>query len=92
MPYYQWKTRFLRQNILFCMLFQPKNKKSFQTRVHRRYHLPIMVRGYVTVRSENGAAINTLVYIVNSFKELSLLGEADAVRLGIVTNQLKGSV
>ena len=55
------------------------------------YHLPIIGRAYVTMRSENGAAINTWVYIVNSFKELSLLGESDAVRLGIVTINLKGA-
>ena len=55
------------------------------------YHLPIIGRAYVTMRSENGAVINTWVYIVNSFKELSLLGEADAVRLGIVTINLKGA-
>ena len=31
------------------------------------------------------------VYVVNSHKESSLLGEADAVRLGIVTINLKGA-
>ena len=55
------------------------------------YHLPIIGRAYVTMRSENGAAINTWVYIVNSFKELSLLGESDAVRFGIATINLNGA-
>ena len=55
------------------------------------YHLPIIGRAYVTIRTENGAAINTWVYIVNSCKESSLLGETDAVRLGIVTINLKGA-
>ena len=48
-----------------------------------RYHLPIIGRAYVTIKSENGATINTWVYIVNSFKESSLLGETDAVRLAL---------
>ena len=45
----------------------------------------------MTIRTENGAAIDTLVYIVNSRKESSLLGETDAVRLVIVTINLKGA-
>ena len=40
-------------------------------------------------RVQNDATINTWVCIVNSFKESSLLGETDAVRLGIVTTDLK---
>ena len=56
-----------------------------------QYHLPIIGRAYVAIRSENGAVINTWVYIVNSTKESSLLGETDAVRLGIVTINLKGA-
>ena len=48
-----------------------------------RYHLPIIGRAYVTIKSENGATINTWVYVVNSFKESSLLGETDAVRLAL---------
>ena len=48
------------------------------------YHLPIIGRAYV-------AAINKRVYIVISLKDLSLLGEADTVRLGIVTINLKGA-
>ena len=31
------------------------------------------------------------MYIVNSFKELSLLGESDAVRFGIATINLNGA-
>ena len=43
------------------------------------------------MKAENGASIDTWVYIVNSYKESSLLGESDAVRLGIVTINLKGA-
>ena len=56
-----------------------------------RYHLPIIGRAYITMKAENGASIDTWVYIVNSYKESSLLGESDAVRLGIVTINLKGA-
>ena len=55
------------------------------------YHLPIIGRTYITLRAENGAKINTWAYVVNSYKETSLLGESDAVRLGIVTINLKGA-
>ena len=56
-----------------------------------QYHLPIIGRAYVAIRSENGAVINTWVYIVSSTKESSLLGKTGAVRLRIVTINLKGS-
>ena len=53
--------------------------------------MPIIGRAYITIKAENGAKINTWVYIVNSYKESSLLGELVAVRLGIVTINLKGA-
>ena len=56
-----------------------------------QYHLPIIGRSYVTLTAEKGASINTWVYVVNSQKETSLLGESDAVRLGIVAINLQGA-
>ena len=45
----------------------------------------------MTLTAERGAKIDTWVYVVNDKREQSLLGESDAVRLGIVKLDLKGS-
>ena len=55
------------------------------------YHLPIKGKAQVTLSAERGASISTWVYIVDDKKEQSLLGEGDAVRLGIVKLDLKGA-
>lgn len=55
------------------------------------YHLPIKGRAHVFLKAENGAEIDTWIYVVNSTKEQSLLGNTDAERLGIVTINLQGS-
>ena len=55
------------------------------------YHLPIKGKAKVLVQAENGAQITTWVYVVNDTKEQSLLGKEDALRLGIVTLNLKGA-
>ena len=54
-------------------------------------HLPIKGKAYVKLEAENGATIETWLYILRDEKEQSLLGEDDAIRLGIVTINLKGS-
>ena len=48
----------------------------------------IVTNTYVVI----GAAIETTVYVVNDKKESSLLGEQDAIRLGIVTINSKGAL
>ena len=55
------------------------------------YHLPIKGKAHVQLRAENGATIETWVYVLRDEKEQSLLGENDGVRLGIVTINLKGA-
>ena len=55
------------------------------------YHLPIKGKAHVQLRAENGATIETWVYVLREEKEQSLLGENDGVRLGIVTIDLKGA-
>ena len=55
------------------------------------YHLPIKGKAQVTLTAERGATINTWVYIVDDKREQSLLGEGDAIRLGIVKLDLKGA-
>ena len=55
------------------------------------YHLPIKGKALVTLTAERGAEIETWVYVVDDQKESSLLGETDAIRLGIVKLDLKGS-
>ena len=55
------------------------------------YHLPIKGKAKVTLTAERGASIETWVYVVDDKREESLLGENDAVRLGIVKLDLKGS-
>ena len=55
------------------------------------YRLPMVGKAKVVLRAENGAEIRTWVYIVNDHKETSLLGNADATRLGIVKLDLKGA-
>ena len=54
------------------------------------YHLPIKGKALVELEAENGARIDTWVYVNNDPKETSLLGERDARRLGIVKLNLKG--
>ena len=49
-----------------------------------KYHLPIKGKARVTLTAERSAKIETWVYVVNDKREQSLLGESDAVRLGIV--------
>ena len=56
-----------------------------------KYHLLIKGKARVTLTAERGAKIDTWVYVVNDKREQSLLGESDAVRLGIVKLDLKGS-
>ena len=55
------------------------------------YHLPIKGKAKVTLQTENGAEIETWIYVVNDKNEQSLLGKADAIRLGIVQLNLKGA-
>ena len=55
------------------------------------YHLPIKGKAKVTLKAERGATIETWVYIVDDKREQSLLGEADAIGLGIVKLDLRGS-
>ena len=55
------------------------------------YHLPIKGKALMNITAERGASIETWVYVVDDHREQSLLGESDAVRLGIVTLDLKGS-
>ena len=45
----------------------------------------------MTLTAERGAKIDTWVYVVNNKRQQSLLGESDAVRLGIVKLDLKVS-
>ena len=56
-----------------------------------KYHLPIKGKARVTLTVERGAKIDTWVYVVNDKREQSLPGESDAIRLGIVNLDLKGS-
>ena len=55
------------------------------------YHLPIKGKAHVTLTAERGAIIDAWVYIVDDKREQSLLGESDAIRLGIVKLDLKGA-
>ena len=55
------------------------------------YRLPIMGKAKVYLQRENGAEIKSWIYVVNDKNECSLLGEIDAIRLGIVTINLKGA-
>ena len=55
------------------------------------YHLPIKGKAKVTPQAENGAEIETWIYVVNDKNEQSLLGKADAIRLGIVQLNLNGA-
>ena len=45
----------------------------------------------MTLTAERGAKIDAWVYVVNDKREQSLIGESDAVRLGIMKSDLKGS-
>ena len=55
------------------------------------YHLPIKGKAKVKLTAERGAVVETWIYVVDDKREQSLLGEADAIALGIVTLDLKGS-
>ena len=56
------------------------------------YHLPIKGKAKVKLTAERGASIETWVYVVDDKREQSLLGEGDAIGLGIVKLDLKGAV
>ena len=56
------------------------------------YHLPIKGKAKVKLTAERGATITTWAYVVDDKREQSLLGEGDAIGLGIVKLDLKGSV
>ena len=45
----------------------------------------------MTFTAESGANVNTWVYVMDDKREQSLLGESDAVRLGTVKLDVKGS-
>ena len=68
-----------------------KTSKGFRPYGLSSYRLPIIGRACIMLTAEHGASIKTWVYIVNSRSESSLLGEKDAVRLGIVKIDLKGA-
>ena len=53
--------------------------------------LPIRGRAKVRLQAKAGATITTFVYINDDDKDSSLLGERDALRLGIVKINLHGS-
>ena len=57
--------------------------------LHTTYLLKVKTK--VTLQAENGAEIETWVYVVNDKNEQSLLGKADVIRLGIVQLNLKGA-
>ena len=77
------------ESIKDCCTFV-KTSKRF--RPHgTAYHLPIKGKAKVKLRAERGAATETWIYVVDDKREQSLLGEADAIALGIVTLDLKGS-
>ena len=67
-----------------------KTSKRFQPS-GTAYHLPIKGKARVTLTAERGAKFDTWMYVVNDKREQSLLGESDAVRLGSVKLDLKGS-
>ena len=69
-----------------------KTSKGFRPYGCSAYRLPIIGRSYVNLTAERGASTKTWVYIVNSHSESSLLGESDAIKLGIVKIDLKGSM
>ena len=54
------------------------------------YHLLIKVKAKVTLQARNGAEIETWICAVNDRNDQSLLGKADAIRLGIVQLNLRG--
>ena len=56
------------------------------------YHLPIKGKARVTLTAERGATVDTWAYVVDDKREQSLLGEGDAIGLGIVKLDLKGSM
>ena len=67
-------------------------KTSKRFRPHgTAYHLPIKGKAKITLQAENGAEIETWIYVVNNKNEQSLFGKADAIRLGIVQLNLKGA-
>ena len=60
-----------------------KKSKRFQP-FGTAYHLLIRGKAHVNLTAQQGAQIDTYVYIIDNPKEQSLLGEEDAKRLGIV--------
>ena len=67
-----------------------KTSKSFRS-YGTMYHLLIKGKARVTLTTEKGAKIDTWVYVLNNKSEQLLPGEYDAVCLGIVKLDLKGS-
>ena len=55
-----------------------------------RQFLPILERAKLTLHVEEGATIDTEVYVNNSETDESLLGEKDAERLGIIQVRVRG--
>ena len=55
------------------------------------YHLHIQEKTKATLRAEKGATIESYVYVVNDKWEQSLLGEQDAIHLGIVKLHPQGA-
>ena len=53
--------------------------------------LPVIGKAKVQLRAKAGAVIETYIYVMNSEREDSLLGEKDAERLGIVTIDPEGA-
>ena len=70
-----------------CLLTETKKRfRPYGT----EHLLKIMGKARVKMRAENGAEIETWVFIHKSRTETSLLGKEDALRLGIVKLNLKG--
>ena len=67
-----------------------KTKLSFRP-YGTQVRLPIIGRAKIQLQAQAGALITTYVYINDDNRDSSLLGERDALRLGIVTINLEGS-
>ena len=70
-----------------CLLVKTKLKFRPYGTDHR---LPIRGRAKVRLQAKAGACITTYVFVNDSDKDSSLLGKADAIRLGIIKINLKG--
>ena len=67
-----------------------KTSKHFRP-FGRAYHLPIQGEAKVTLCAENGATIESYIYVIDNKWEQSLLGEKDAICLGIVKLHPQGA-